>query len=476
MTVRSLTIPAPSLRTYNDHIEKLRLSEFPLLNDSNPSVRAGARIDHIRERALRFFNADPEHFDLVFLANATAAVKLVANAFQDASSDKNPSNFWFGWHYDAHTSLVGVRELTDGNHECFYSDQQVQKWIEAGAHIQKGSLGLFAYPGQSNMTGRRLPLSWPGQIRRAQTRRDELQKVYTLLDAAALATTTPIDLSDPSNAPDFTCLSFYKIFGFPDLGALIVRKSSSHILCQRKYFGGGTVEMVISLSPTWHAKKSDNLHDACEDGTLPFHSILALGHALDVHRELFGSMQIVSAHTSHLVRTLYDSLLDLRHYNSRALCRFYNEPSATYGDPSTQGATLALNILRPDGSLVGYTDVQHAANELNVYVRSGSLCNPGGMATYLGWSPEEMRAAYGKGHRCDNPIQIIEGKATGVVRCSFGASSTLSDVYRFVEFMRDTYMRHSSKVKGMIEDATSCRPNMKISECGDEDVEKMKGS
>jgi molybdenum cofactor sulfurtransferase len=63
----------------------------------------------------------------------------------------------------------------------------------------------------------------------------------TLLDAAALAMTSPMDnvFRDPDNAPDFTCLSLYKVFGFPDVGALVVRRASGHILALRKYFGGG---------------------------------------------------------------------------------------------------------------------------------------------------------------------------------------------------------------------------------------------
>jgi molybdenum cofactor sulfurtransferase len=32
------------------------------------------------------------------------------------------------------------------------------------------------------------------------------------------------------------------------------------------------------------------LHDGLEDGTLPFHSILALGIAIDTHLRLYGSM------------------------------------------------------------------------------------------------------------------------------------------------------------------------------------------
>jgi molybdenum cofactor sulfurtransferase len=70
--------------------------------------------------------------------------------------------------------------------------------------------------------------------------------MYSFLDAAALATTCPIDLSNEATSPDFTAVSFYKIFGFPNIGALIVRKRAGHMLQQRKYFGGG--ETISSLN------------------------------------------------------------------------------------------------------------------------------------------------------------------------------------------------------------------------------------
>lgn len=78
------------------------------------------------------------------------------------------------------------------------------------------------------MTGRRLPLIWSQRLRMSSL--SSHQNTYSLLDAAALATTTQLDFSDPDFAPDFTAVSFYKIFGFPDLGGLIVRKRSGHIL------------------------------------------------------------------------------------------------------------------------------------------------------------------------------------------------------------------------------------------------------
>lgn len=88
------------------------------------------------------------------------------------------------------------------------------------------------------MNGERLPLEWSSRVRGSP----QHENTYTLLDAAALVSTTPLDLCDHATAPDFVSISFYKIFGFPDLGALIVRKASARVLRPRKYFGGGTTD------------------------------------------------------------------------------------------------------------------------------------------------------------------------------------------------------------------------------------------
>ncbi|KAJ9659566.1 hypothetical protein H2201_007315 [Coniosporium apollinis] len=410
-------------------------------SDSSPSHLSGTRVDAIRERTLRFFNADPRDFDLIFTANATAAIKLVMDSFRDFAIRNATPGFWYGYHRDAHTSLVGIREVTEGLHRCFHSDAEVEEWIDeeddTSSVDEKRQVRLFAYPGQSNMTGRRLPLTWPNRIR--QSKRGKT--TFSLLDAAALATTAPLDLSVESNAPDFITISFYKIFGFPNVGALIVRKRAGHMLQQRRYFGGGTVDMVVSLNDTWHAKKDYSLHDQLEDGTLPFHSIFALDHAISVHQRLYGSMARISSHTAYLSKLLFDSLSTLAHLNGQPAIQIYKDDSAVYGDPKTQGATIAFNVLRADGTPIGYADVEKAADKHGIYVRSGGLCNPGGVATYLGWEPWEMKAAYTAGHRCSRPTQIVQGKLTGVVRASLGAMSTIADVERLVAFVTETYIQ-----------------------------------
>ena len=144
-----------------------------------PAKLSGQLVDDTRERTLRFFGADPEHFDLIFTANATASIKLVMESFKDASkTSRGDRGFWYGYHADAHNSVVGVRECTNNNQHCFSRDSEVEKWLSGKSKLNPtNKLGLFAYPGQSNMTGRRLPLRWPGQLRRSS----KVSNTYSLL-------------------------------------------------------------------------------------------------------------------------------------------------------------------------------------------------------------------------------------------------------------------------------------------------------
>lgn len=370
---------------------------------NRPAERSGRVVDDVREKTLRFLGADPEHFDLVFVANATAGIKLVADSFRDLAESTRSGNFWYGFHKDAHTSLVGIRELTYGRSYCFESDAEVERWIQDPELLQlqakrrdqdkfpqHNGLGLFAYPAQSNFSGRRLPLSWLGQIRSSPV----LQGTYTLLDCAALAMTSPLHkiFQDPDAAPDFTCISLYKIFGFPDLGALIVRKASGHVLRLRKYFGGGTVTMVSVLGGSWHKVKgrdttptpyvqglrqdvggnSYEIHDGLEDGTLPFHSIIALGEAIDVHLRLYGSMDNISRYVTNLALQLYQSLRQLQHANGRPVCHIYTDNDGRdFGDPNKQGPTIAFNVINSKGYYVPYSDVERIADDNGIFLRSG---------------------------------------------------------------------------------------------------------
>ena len=403
---------------------------------STSSQTSTCLVDDVRLKVLQFFNASPNFFDVIFVANATAAIKLVVEALRE-----HEGGFWYGYHKDAHTSLVGARQSAAAGHHCFESDSAVEAWLrgkESSTGRDSKTTALFAYPAQSNMNGRRLPLSWSSRLR--SSKNFEGCRVYTLLDAAALVSSSPLNLCDAASGPDFTVLSFYKIFGFPDLGALIVRKEAEPVLQYRRYFGGGTVEMVTCLKEQWHIRKATSLHDQVEDGTLPIHSILALNSAINIHRKLFTSMRHISSHTSFLAKRLYDRLSALRHYNGSSVCLIYTDTPSSYNNSQTQGPVIAFNLRNSVGEWISNAEVEKLAIVKDIQLRTGGLCNPGGIAASLGLDPWDMKENFSAGQRCGNGDGIMRGKPTGMIRVSLGAMSTMEDISLFVAFIEDFFV------------------------------------
>ncbi len=390
------------------------------------------RIDDTRVQVLRFLNADFDLFDVIFVANATAAIKVVADAFRD-----HTRSFFYGYHVDSHTSLVGVRELAELGNQCF-ADDDIEQWLSAlKQHSHNRQIRtLFGYPGQSNLSGYRPPLAWCSRIYELRKHHD--QRIYSLYDAAARLSTAPMDFSNPLNAPDFTVLSFYKIFGLPDLGALVVRKECSDVFRDRKYFGGGTVDMVISHGDQWHAPKQSSLHSRLEDGTVPFHSIIALGSALSLHTRLFGSMNNISRHTSFLAQRVYNKLSSLTHSTGARVCQIYGQAAPDY--MKSQGPTITFNLQDAKGNWIGKTEVEKLASVRNIQIRTGGLCNPGGIASHLQLSSSELRNSFAAGQKCGDDNDILSGKPTGVIRVSFGAMSSLADADTLVHFIEEFFV------------------------------------
>jgi molybdenum cofactor sulfurtransferase len=114
------------------------------------------------------------------------------------------------------------------------------------------SPSLFALTGQSNISNNKPPLSILNYA--------SSLGYHTLLDAAALAPTTMLSLSD--TPVDAMAISFYKMFGFPTgVGALVVKKSFLETL-KRPWFSGGNVDIV--QVPGTIITKTQELHEQFE--------------------------------------------------------------------------------------------------------------------------------------------------------------------------------------------------------------------
>jgi molybdenum cofactor sulfurtransferase len=152
-------------------------------------------------------------------------------------------------------------------------------------------------------------------------------------------------------------------------------------------------------------------------------------------------MDHIATHVAALTRYCTAKLQSLVHPStSQKLCTIYSLSTLLSNDPRQHGGTIAFNLRSANGSPFPYRSVECAANAAGIYVRSGAMCNPGGMATYLDWTSEELGELFQAGSRCSKPVEVWKGKWTGVVRVSFGAVSTRADVDQLIDFLLVTYV------------------------------------
>lgn len=211
-------------------------------------------VDQVRYKILKWFNTTTDEYSVIFTSGATASLKMLAETF----NFDDASNSSFFYLRDNHTSVLGMREIVRTNNIiCVERDHFMSGQFQGS--IRHTGNSLFVLPAQCNFSGFKYPLS---EIRRFQTHNEstsiDRSKRYVCLDAAAFSATNILDLG--MWRPDFVCVSFYKIFGYPTgLGAFIVSKRGEQIL-NKAYYGGGTVKISMSNGTGWHRKR-DLLHE-----------------------------------------------------------------------------------------------------------------------------------------------------------------------------------------------------------------------
>ncbi|KHN85419.1 Molybdenum cofactor sulfurase [Toxocara canis] len=436
-----------SSRVYLDHAGSALASESQLaaigrdllqMRLSNPhsrhptSVRTRDIIDRARNRILRHFNTTSDHFSVVFTLNATQALKMVAECFQFGEHQRDSeitSNLEscpdgvFVYMRDAHTSVVGMRELA--RHRCnrvCAIDFDALYDLPAGQlnETENHSRDLFVITAMSNFCGRKYPLHIIERIHKWRPGQS-----FVCLDAASWVSTSFLDLS--IYKPDFIAISFYKIFGYPTgVGALLVRNECCYLL-QKQYFGGGTVNLADHSHFRVHRKV--DFVESLEDGTMDFYGIAALERGFE-DIDSYGGIKAVQQKTFALASRAFRALSTRIHLNGRRIAEIYCADS-DYGSSETQGPIVAFNLLRDDGSYVGYTEVEEVCDLFGIELRSGCFCNQGACQMYLRIPHEQLIANYENGKVCGDSIDIIDKRPVGALRISFGRQSSEYDVEMF---------------------------------------------
>ncbi|MBW8198266.1 aminotransferase class V-fold PLP-dependent enzyme [Flagellimonas abyssi] len=401
----------------NEHMELLASNTFGNPHSSNPTSELSTNlVEEARDAIISFFKA--HDYYCVFTPNASGALKIVGECYPF----ENDGHFLLL--ADNHNSVNGIREYC--KNAGGVNEYVPMNRIDLGVSRDKlfNSLKnssrtskLFAYPAQSNVSGIKHDLQW---ISTAQSYGWDV-----LLDAAAFAPTSPLDLT--KHSPNFVAVSFYKMFGYPTgLGCLLIKKSSFGKL-QKKWFAGGTVNLASAMTP--HHFLMDN-HERFEDGTLNYLDIPALKIGLDYLKSI--GMKRLNERVGSLMEYIFYRLKDLTHSNGAPQLEIFGHPKRL-----NTGGTMSMCFKNPDGSKIDFHQIEEMANDRNISLRSGCFCNPGLDETINCMNTNEIDQ-YFKSRVSGNYLDMIDFLQVmrGSIRISVGIATNRDDLDAFVSLVR----------------------------------------
>ncbi|MBF6169614.1 aminotransferase class V-fold PLP-dependent enzyme [Streptomyces gardneri] len=387
---------------------------------SLPSRRSTEAIRHARQATLRFVNADPEEYSVIFTANATGALRLVGESFPFQPGAR------LALLRDNHNSVLGIREYARARGATTETivlrpDLRAELSAVLDALNRTGTApSLFAYPAQSNFSGVQHPLDWISEAHARGWR--------VLLDAAAYVAISDLDLS--RHKPDFVPLSYYKIFGWPTGLGCLIAKNDALAQLRRPWFSGGTVVASSALGG-WHASALPP--DNFEDGTPDFLGALGVSIGLDYVQQTL-DRESVRTRVRCLMKFLLDEMSTLRHSNGLPVCALYG-PTETRG----RGPTIAFNLLDMSGDIVDERMAEDRAVQHGIALRAGCFCNPGVGETIFELQPADLIrvGTMRVGLRTIDDYRRAIGLPTGgALRVSLGPVSSFEDILGFHRYLR----------------------------------------
>ena len=405
------------------HMELLRHNVFGNPHSHNPtSLAMTDLVEQARAYVLKFFNASPQEYYVIFTSNASGALKLVGESYPFSPGDR------YALLADNHNSVNGIREyaMAKGANLSYIPLTQpelradMERLDSILAQAKLGQNNLFAYPAQSNYSGVKHPLEW---IARAREKGWDV-----LVDCAAFVPTNRLDLGRWK--PDFVSISFYKIFGYPTgIGCLLARKPALAKL-QRPWFAGGTIK-IASVKAVGHYLVEGE--GAFEDGTVNYLNIPAVEIGLR-HIDAIG-IETITERVKCLTGWLIDHLLRLQHTNGQLMLHIHGPNNL-----EARGGTLAIDFYDPHGIPISGSRIEQLAGEVGISVRTGCFCNPGCGETAHELEEPVMRKYFNRArgmsfHELENAIMKEYGKQVSSVRISVGLATNFADVYRFIQFV-----------------------------------------
>ena len=199
----------------------------------------------------------------------------------------------------------------------------------------------------------------------------------------------------------------------------------------RPWFAGGTITVASVQGDKYYMADGAA---AFEDGTVDYLNIPAIEIGLK-HLEAIG-YDVIHERVRCLTGWLLDHLTLMKHSNGEPLMRIYGPT-----DIEGRGGAITVNCYNKDGQIIDHRDIESAANQANISLRTGCFCNPGAGEIALGISRMELDVCFTQpSHEerlsIDDFRLCIDGKASGAVRISVGPITNFNDVQAFLCFAK----------------------------------------
>lgn len=400
------------------HHQQLLGSVLGNPHSTNPTSQLATRlVERARDRVIEFFNASD--YICVFTQNASGALKLVGESYPFGPQSR------LVLLSDNHNSVNGIREYCNRKGgitryvQVQYEDLMIndELLLSALTESPEGVPKLFAFPGQSNVSGVKHDQKWIDIARE--------NGFDVLLDAAAYVPTTRLDLTRVR--PDFVSVSFYKIFGYPTgLGCLLIHKEAFGKLV-KPWFAGGTVTLVSVAEQKQFLASG---HERFEDGTLSYNMIPAITIGLDFIDDI--GIDRINARVSRLIRHLSEQLRAITHRNGRPVVRIFGPEGF-----ERRGGNIIMNFFDADGHLIPFEEIEELANFEQISIRSGCFCNPGIDEINNCITTDEISKYFTSRDAGDYHDMIsFLGKMRGATRVSVGLATSRRDIDRFTAFVQ----------------------------------------
>ena len=390
-------------------------------HDANNSDRDSLE-DKVRDHLLNFFGAGND-YGVIFVPSTTYGLKLIGESFRFSNDSVYHFMRW------SHSSALRIRAFAQKSRVFDYSSIPEAEAGEIAINpptLKKTDVvDLIEVPLEENFAGRSLDKSrMIGLINKAQSGLFSTRKAIVIADAAAYAPTNKLNLTEtPFHA---VAVSFHKMFGTPNYGALIVHQALLPHL-KRRYRSSVSAHFILSNSTG--SSRDTTRGGGFEDYLVPEATLVGINSGLELLETL--GMANINAHVRKLRTKLVESLSKLEHDGGEPMITIYGANGDT-----ENSHIVTFNVKFRNGSFVGYKTVVDAAAAKNIQLRGGCLCNPGACYEALGLTEAQVVQYFGQKTKCDCQHDIDNQKPLGAVRASVGWMTSDKEVRRLIGFLR----------------------------------------